>query len=299
MKFTFRLRNAAVNNNEEAKLRESTRMACLAHGLHQLGHEVSIANVPGVLLESPRIQWFQHLLGHKIPNALNVVPAESLRHGGSCDVAVKCSVSTEHDALYLSRSRLVVAHEADPQCADRTLNVPFLIHDRVIREMGPLFEAYLRDDIEAIRAAWRPAVQTGVAAYSGAGWPLRKQFFADAPEWVEARFYDTHPMGGVEHARWLAGYRGAIVLRGDTPKVNLTPLAVLLGVPVVAPEIERNTPPLDEDSMILFDGWDSLRAVLDDEARCRRIADRATEIYRAGWSPLGQARQIVRALEGR
>lgn len=299
MRFTFHLRNAAVNNNEEAKLRESTRMACLAHALDQLGHDVSIGNMPAVLLESPRLQWFQHLLGRKLHNALNVVPAESLRHGGSCDVAIKCSVSTEHDALYLSRSRLVVAHEADPRLADRMLNVPFLIHDRVIREMGPLFGAYLRDDIETIREAWTPAVHTGMAAYCGAGWPQRKQFFADAPEWVETRFYDTHVMGGVEHARWLAGYRAAIVLRGDTPKVNLTPLAVLLGVPVVAPEIERNTPPLDEASMIRFDGWEPLLAVLSDEARCRCIADRATEIYRAGWSPLGQARQIVNALESK
>ncbi len=298
MKFAFHIQNVAHNNSQPAKLREATRMACIAHALDARGHNVTFASVPPVLTQSNRWQFFSHIPVRKMAGALAVHPAEALldRH---TDIAIKCSVNVQRDATWQGHSRLLVAHEFSPDLNDEgVLHVPFLVHDRVIDDLidRRLFGAYLDDDLDTIRAEL-PQHKEKWVGFCGAAWGNRREFFHDAPDWVHIRFYNTHLMSGWEHACWLANHRGAVCLRGDTPKTNLPPLCALLGIPIVAVEPERNTPSLDLRSMIRFANWDGVRSILAQDTLAAKIAENATEIYKRGWSPLGIARQIVERLK--
>lgn len=300
MTFEFDTALAASNNSDNAKLREATRMATLAYGLHVLGHDARITYPGPILRRSPRWSYFQHLAGSPA-GGLKVLPAEALSSGHrNCDVAVKCSVGTKNDDVFLEHCRVLVAHEAANPDDPRVLNVPFLIHDDMVIEMlqRDLFAAYLDDDVAKVRAAFDRQPK-GWVGLRGTGWPHRTAFLEAAPPWVDREFHrmGQPPMSAWDHSEWLCGFRAALALPGDTPKTNLTPLLALLGVPIVSYQIEHNTPRLDDGSMILFGGWDALWATLNDPARLSEIEAEATAKYRAGWSPIGQARQIVRMLE--
>lgn len=304
MRFVFHLANCAVSNTPEAKLRESTRMACLAWCLDKLGHEVLIADLQSTFAQSNRYRHFEHIPGGPgTKDDIHVVPAEVLRNAmvpWPKLVAVKCSVGIKHDSALLSRCSVLVAHEYDPTFEDheKLLKVPFLVHDRVISDLieQKLFDAYLLDDIVTLRKELcRP--KTRLLGFSGAGWSRRKAFCEGAPDWAEIRFYDTHPMGGLEHARWISGFVGGLYLSGDTPKTNTMPLLALLGVAIVCPVIAtEDEPPLCFNNCVPFKSWDDVHANLLDEARLAERIAAATADYVYGWSPLGQSASIVRKL---
>ena len=287
----FYTRNAASNNTSEARLRESTRMCAIAYGLSTLGCDVRIVDAPDELTSSDRWQFFRHLHGTAIKGP-RVDSAES----GVGDVGIKCSVNTRRDREHLARCQTLVAHEYEDAMENhhRLLKVPFLVHDRVLSGFVELelFQAWLDNDIYRIREAfpWQPEKGVG---FCGAGWKHRKAFLRDAPDWVECRFYDTHPMSGVEHARWLCGFKGGLCLRGDTPKTNLPVLLALLGVPIVMQPISRiDTPPISRDNAIMFSSWEQVHSELEDVTAIR---DRATRDYIESWSPTGQARLLMEA----
>lgn len=298
MRFLVRTSGAAESNSQDAKLREQTRMAMIAHALDQLGHSV-IFDTPGAeIYNSDRWKYFSHIPVKPELGGLVVAPDRKLNTPYS-DVIVKTTVSNDHDQTLLGRCKVLVAHEVWSKIRnnEKVLNIPFFVHDRMIDDMvkNDSFNLYLHDEVDEFRELI-PREITRDVGFIGARWPQRKAFFVDAPEWVDHKIYDTHPLSAWDHAKYLRGCKAAIALRGDTPKTNLPSLLLLLGVPVVCVENEYNTPSLDENSMIEFKGWEDLKKTIDSDETLLRIADNATEVYLEGWSPLGVARQIIRKL---
>jgi len=298
MRFTVHAAGAAENNSDAAKLREQTRLAMIARALDQLGHSVLFGSVGRELMSSKRWKHFSHI--PLDPNRGGIVISPDRKSNTPySDVVVKTTVSIDHDQFLLKVCKVLVAHEAWSKIRNdpKVLNIPFFVHDRMIDcmvEDGTL-PLYLEDDIDGFRELY-PRKTVRDVGFVGARWPERKDFFKDAPEWVHHKIYDTHPMSAKEHAEYLCGCKAAVAIRGDTPKTNLPPLLILLGVPLVCVENEYNTPSLDGDSMIEFSGWDDLKKTLKDKKRLDSVSENATEIYKDGWSPLGVAKQIVERL---
>lgn len=295
MRFTVRTRGAAEENSDSAKLRESTRIAMIANGLFKSGHSVFLAKPNHELLSSNRWHYFSELPVDGKRGGLYVGPSKN-RNTPWTDVIVKTTVSVKHDDFLVKSSKVLVAHEIhdDFSCYGSVLNCPFFIHDRVVDDMAcnGTLPLYMNDEIDELRSRF-DYTKTRDVGFIGYGWKSRKTFFENAPDWVEHRFYESHPMGGWEHAQWLCGCKAVVSLPGDTPKTNLTPLLALLGIPIISTIIENNTPPLDEESMILFESWGQVEQVLGQQDRLDSIAENATKIYLEGWSPIGIARQIV------
>lgn len=298
MNFTFHLANCAAANNDGAKLRESTRVGLLCLCLRKLGHDAFITNAPQLLIDSPRWKFFLPAYRPGVRVGLEVRAAEEFKRGGGrTDVAVKCSIGTANDTRLLNHCDLLVAHEYSPEIetSDKLLKVPFLIHDRVIEHLveHDLFQAYIDNDLQAIRDHFANG-KSGVLGFCGCGWPFRKAFCADAPDWAEIRFFDSHPMSGGEHAKWLMGFKAALALRGDTPKTNLPPLLAMLGIPIVMePITAKDTPPFNALNTIPFQSWEQVHAAIQDDTILAQITAKATDDYINGWSPMGQARQIA------
>lgn len=307
MIFVFSLNNVAPQNSEQAQIRECTRMAsiCWCINRHTL-HKAIITDAPSVFRSHDRWKFFRHLYdpGAKRRAALKVVPAENARvsHRPG-DIGFKCSVNTKHDRLYLQRFRLLVAHEYDEPLYGKKglLPVPFFVHDRVIEAFirYGLFEDYLDNNLRPI---WRqfsrlnPDNDRRLLAWCGATcWEHRREFLESAPHWLANESYEsTHAMHADDHIRWLRNFKGALVLPGDTPKVNLTPLLALFRIAIVYfPVRVFDTPPVSEKNAIMFSDWNQVRLALRDWPRLSRIVSQAFHDYRHYWSPEGQAKLIV------
>lgn len=310
LSFDFHLSNAAMHNGANAKIREATRMACMAYGLAKLGHDVRIVGQTNDFRESDRWPFFSHLAGVRRRDAVQVRSMEELSPTVKVGVAVKCTVKAKREGLR-KFCEVLVAHEASPELTGSkgVIDVPFLIHDDVIIEFikRGLFQAYLDDDVETIRAAFDFTKKLWVG-FRGTGWSNRVDFFDGAPEWVDVRFHPMGqpPMNAWEHCEWLASMRASPALAGDTPKTNLPPTLALLGIPIIAPSFERNKVPLDRDELLYANNamiwcpggkdpetWRHLRQILEADWHLKKIADAATIVYKAGWSPIGQARLIA------
>jgi len=297
MRFVVNSTHAAEDNSDMAKLRESTRMAMIAHGILRLGHSVVFSGVSRALEKSDRWKYFSHIPVDKKASGITIV--SSRRHSmRPSDVIVKTSVGTAHDTMLTSMSKVLVAHEASFEAQKTALNVPFFVHDEVVECMvrEQMFDLYINDDIDAIRELFDYEKARDVG-FIGSTWPSRVEFFKDAPEWVDWSLHRSPPpMDGLNHAKWICQCKAAVALPGDTPKTNLPPLLAVLGIPMVSPRPELNTPQMDGNSMILFEDWNQLKSVIRSDESLKRISDNATEIYLDGWSPTGVARQIVRRI---
>lgn len=299
MNFDFFTANAAMNNRDVAKVREATRMCAIARGLCLLGHDVRVVTIPNLMRSSPRWPFFEDLSGpSRGKDAITVRTLEELNARSKADFAFKTSVGLKRDLPYQDFYGYLVGHEIHQNMADnpRSVHVPFMIHDDLMEpfiELG-IFGAWLEDELDQVRGSFN-FEKEGWLGFRGTGWGLRKEFFHGAPPWVDCEFHQMGqpPMSGIDHARWLCHFRAAVALPGDTPKSNLPALLLLLGIPLVSTASEINVPKLiPGESMIEFESWDYLLDRLHDDEFLSAIAQNAGQVYRKGWSPLGQARLI-------
>lgn len=295
MKFTFDMRNAAGGNTASARIREQTRMASLAYGLHLLGHDVRIVSCTEEFRASARFPVFSHLTGDD-HGGLRVCPSDDR---APCDVLVKCSVGSRFDGAVLDRCRLLVAHEYDVKLEHhpKLLRVPFLLHDSVNEHFVQtgLMRAYLEDDLGVIRSHFA-ATKVGVLGYSGYCYKHRREVCAGAPEWADIRFYENPRMTAAEHIRWIMGFRAGLAIPGDTPKTYTHSLLAMLGIPIVSPTLRTtNEVPLTDANHIRLEGWGRVLELVESGEADER-ARAMDESYKAGWSPLGQARLIAERL---
>lgn len=297
MKFNFDLANAAVNNSEEAHIREATRMGCIAWGLVHMGHDVIINGISKSFENSPRWTHFKALYGTP-SGGVYVCPAEA---DALCDVGIKCSVDCTKDKELYSRCSCLVAHEYDMKhdSHNRLIPVPFLVHDRVMEYLmsAGLFQAYVSDDLEKLRKHFSAGKQAGRVGFQGCGWSNRKHWAKELPDYCECVFYYSHSMSAADHCRWLMGFEAGIVFPGDTPKVNLMPLLAMLGISIVSIECPvRVIPPITDRNSILLKDWNDHEGLEFGLQRLKSISEAATEDYKSGWSPMGQARLIAEAV---
>lgn len=311
MKFSFHIKNAAINNSWEAHRREATRMACIALAMERAGHDVRIVDVSPQYMECPNWQFFKHLHGGS-HGGFTVYPAEMLRRGQTgVDVAFRCSVGTKFDQSYIGQCRLLVAHEYAKEVENepKLLPVCFGVHLNIseILMRNGLFDAYIDNDLEPIREFFRTGAEPHdeVVGCYAQNWPHRVYFVENKPDWVYAEFYDHSPskpaMESEAHTRWLCGFSAGLALRGDTPKTNLPPLLALLGIPIVMQPIAVfDTPPFDDTNTVLMqldeDGrpdWCYVMRMLSDHDAVASRQCKATQDYINGWSPAGQARLIA------
>lgn len=302
MRFYFDTVNAAFNNCLDAHIRETTRMLCIAEALKILGHDVE-AKASDNFKSSGRAAHFSVPLTNRgvSANETLVISAEACLSGNLRNlrrIGIKTSVGVQNDKALSRCFELVLAHEFD-RPRDNYVPVPFLVHDRLLAEwMGSgLFSHYLNDNIDTLRAQYESRTSK-LLGFCGFSHPVRRAFTRDAPGWADITYYETHRLSAAEHARWLCGFRGGLLLPGDTPKTNLHGLLAILGRVIVAPPQERQCePPLDQFNSVVFESWEQVHAILSDESRCNLLAAKATEDYKRGWSPLGQARLIEQGLQ--
>lgn len=308
LKFEFHLASAAARNTPTAQRREACRMAAVAYGLRLVGQEVAIANKPPM-----DEKWWRPFasLPHTVgkPDVVVVSAEAVVRHlatrprNTNVVIGFKTSCGIQRDREIFKAFPIVVAHEYDPalDAAPALLPVPFLVHQRVLdvwTEQG-MMEHYLRDDLDYFREHYK-CLKTGLLGYRGcgtAGCQHRAEFGQTAPNWCDFKLYTSHSMTAEEHVRWLIRFHGGLCLPGETPKVNLHPLLALLGLVIVAPPMPvRDTPPLDESNSIVFQDWNITRVSLEDAATRNFLIAQADDAYRTGWSPLGQAKQLLKRL---
>lgn len=296
-RFEFHLQNAAGANSIPAKIREQTRMALICHGMRRLGYEATIANCSPEFRRSNRWPFFRYL-EEKMPAAIQVVPAESHKgQSARLTVGFKTSAAWKYDHLMLNICDVAAFHEYDPAVAKhkRLLPVPFMVHTDVMEHFiqSGLFEAYMNDDRETIRAHYR-CEKDIVAGFFGAGHYGRKDKAAQLPNWCEFRFYDSPPCSPDEYLRWLARCQIGFNMEGETPKSYRFAELTLLGIVNAAPECATKvTPRLDSTNSILMRDWSDADALTEGLNRLDAIRAEADRCYLSGWSPTGQAKLIA------
>ncbi len=301
MKFNFYLQNAAVNNDAAAKVREQTRMACIAYGLSTIGNEVRICSASDEFKQSNRWDYFKHLSGC-LEDAKRVHPAEDAKHGVRPDIGIKCSVGCQHDDALLDKCGLLVAHEHNEKRsgAKNLLPVPFLCFDGTIEyfvEQG-LFNAYLDDDLDTIRSHFRTE-KTKQVCFAGVGHYGRHKIFVGLPDYCELILKDTAIMTSGEYLNWLSSFKAGLSPSGDTPKANRFSDLVVLGLATIAPPCPiAITPLLNRVNSILLKDWNDIDGLESGLGNVESIVAEADKDYRDGWSPTGQARQILKAIQG-
>lgn len=301
MRFNFWLQNVAVNNTATAKIREQTRMACIAHGLDMIGCEVRICEVSDEFRQSNRWSYFERFYG-RLSDAVNVYPAEESLHGVHPDIGIKCCIGCAYDAVLLNRCGLLVAHENDEKyCGMKNLlPVPFLCFDKSIEyfiEQG-LFSAYLNDDLETIRSHFK-VEKTKQVCFAGVGYYGRHEMFANLPDYCELVLKDIPAMSSGEYLKWISGFKAGLSPSGDTPKANRFADLVVLGIATVSPPCPiAITPPLNRVNSILLKDWNDTDGLENGLGNVELIVAEADKDYRIGWSPIGQARQILKAIQG-
>ena len=300
MKFNFYLKNAAGNNVVAAQIREQTRMASVAYGLSILNHEVRICNVSSEFQQSNRWDYFKHLYG-SLESAKSVHPAEDAMHGVRVDIGIKCSVECQHDDILLNKCGLLVAHEHNEKYsqAKNLLPVSFLCFDGTIEyfiEQG-LFNAYLNDDLETIRSHFS-VEKTKQVCFAGVGHYDRQKMFASLPNYCEIILKDEPVMISGEYLKWASSFKAGLSPSGDTPKANRFSDLVVLGLATIAPLCPiAIMPPLNRVNSILLKNWNDIDGLENGLGNVESIVAEADKDYRAGWSPMGQARQILELLK--
>lgn len=300
MRFNFYLENAATNNDATAKIREQTRMASIAYGLSILGCEVRICSVSSEFKQSNRWNYFKHLYGF-IESAKRVHPAEESLHGVRPDIGIKCSIECKNDDILLSRCGLLVAHENNEKHSKATnlLPVPFLCFDGTIEYFvdQELFSAYLNDDLETIRSHFK-VNKTKQACFAGVGHYGRHKIFANLPDYCELILKEIAVMTSGEYLKWASAFKAGLSPSGDTPKANRFSDLVVLGLATIAPPCPiAITPPLNRVNSILLKDWNDIDGLENGLGNVASIVAEANKDYRDGWSPIGQARQIIKAIQ--
>jgi hypothetical protein len=299
--------SAGVRSGDKARIRESTRMLFVGYGLAKLGYDVHLTGVPGGL-PTWKVRWNILTSCCRVADKCNstdiliTVGETESRIKRKLGVGFKTSVSCKNDHVMVGRYDIAMMHEYN-MAFDKhqaLFPIPFMVHEDVIRvlEEHDLLEAFLNDDLEPIRKHYAAEKREPLLSYCGANWHSRQAFFEGHPEWAEVIFYETtrHRLTQEEHLHWLPSCLSQAVLCGDSPKCNLYNLCAMLGVPIVYEKIQqRIVPNVSDDNAIVVDGkpdWDDLKVKLSDDVLLAKIAANATRDYKAGWSPLGMAKQL-------
>ena len=189
---------------------------------------------------------------------------------------------------------------------DKWLSVPWLPFECTLHAMHEdgMWDAYLRDDLDAIRERYGSDEKKRMFGFLGGYWGWRSEIKSlydgdDRFEIVWAGGHHGPAKPAHEYLKWMSECRGCLHLPGDTWKCSRHCEAVMMGVPVACQRgIVDLTPPITADNAILVDDWGEDRewmvALLEDYGDTK--ATEADKAYREGWSLRGQFTQILKRL---
>ena len=293
----------------EILIRESSRMLLLALAAEKLGHDVFVRSVDNVFAQSPHWRYFKHLSDDGRRQAdvtVAVAEASEERPPGGKFVGYATTVNMMPRRRELTRYDLFVTTEYHLSHAghERLLLIPFLVHDVVIGHMAEigLLDKYAADDLASVRDAYHDRggllPRTGKVGFAGSKLYGRAAMAACLPDYCQFVWHEgDQPFTPQMYMSWLSGFDAAVCLPGATPKTNRFAEAVVLGLPVVT--VYQQTavvPGLTSDNAILLNDWSDRESLDDGLARRAKIVKHADVCYRAGWSSMGQVKQMLSRL---
>jgi len=183
----------------------------------------------------------------------------------------------------------------------RILSVKHCVSQRVLETLveDGLFEAYMTDDLDAIRKAYPAEGERRLAGFIGYDDYNRRERIARLPPWVDCRWFkDDSVAGGYlptrDYLRWLAGCKAAVDMPGQHPKTYRFTEAVMLGVPVICvPGVQACTVPVTIANAITLRFWADLNRLDRLMGNCETIRTCADYAYREAWSLRAQTRLML------
>jgi hypothetical protein len=213
-------------------------------------------------------------------------------------VGFRTSIGCARDAAFLGLFDVLVATEYDLAVGDEPglFPIPFAVHDDMVTMFmasGEL-ELYLSDDLGYFRRAYaEPKVRR--AGFGGCGGYGRKTMESVMPEWCDAQF-DKYMLER-EYVRYIMGCEAGLLFAGCTPKTYQFSELALFGIPIITtPIATRIVPPLTSENCIEVSGWDDWAAMEAGMLRLDEVRRGADRDYVAGWSIMGQAKQLTEML---
>ena len=317
MKWRWHLCNTGYiyGSSSYGAIREATRALCIAECLHRMGEQVEIRSLPQSMPKKKpnRTKFFSHLFGASmsVPDIV-VVEAEFFtfqnqkhRPRRSTLVGFKTSKALR-DIELLPKFQYLLAHEYKPNISSpKLIPLSYIVFDSlldVFLDRG-LLSAYLDNDLAAIRDAFLTP-HTGKVGFTGTALNGRSNLInrlmraTQNADLFDIRF--TRGTGfpilyGSEYLEWLSGLAAGIHLAGDSPKATRFAELALMGIPIVmVPCSMVEQPPVTKQNTILLDNWKDAISLLDGLEQTGSIQQAADEAYLSGWSPMGQAKQILK-----
>lgn len=174
----------------------------------------------------------------------------------------------------------------------RVLSVPFVPHDLMLEQFwrDGMTDAFLDDDMEAIRDKYSHKSKLGRVGFIGGGWPIRTKILPTLDGiYVYLTNSPDRRLSPVDMLREISQCEAIMQLPGDTWKCARHMEAVLLGRPVVQKRgVIDVTPPLTDSNTILVDEWSDMDAVRSRLPGAAAIVAEADKCYKDGWSLRGQ-----------
>jgi len=189
-----------------------------------------------------------------------------------------------------------------PEEGQPVMSVPFVSHDVVLEALWEdgMTDAYLRDDLEAIRAKYGSSKKKRLAGFIGGNLPVRSRIGAT----LEPPTYEVVWAGGhhprllpTDVLRWISESEACLNLPGDTYSCSRFCDAVLMGVPVI-PKKDTLwfTPAVNESNTISVDNWANILKIRAGIEHSQEIVANADKAYREGWSLRGQLVQSLKRI---
>ena len=298
MKIEVRTDTVPWRYSPEARLREQTRMAILCWCLRTLGRKAWCRELPAA-----REDWFGDIRGTGEPD-VSVVAAESLMFVRGTTVGFKTSTSILDDERLAAAYPVLMAHKHSMSVVDTDslLPVELMVSDAVLEWLHGqgLLHSYLSDYLDAVRSAVEVSKQHRLG-FAGTSHYGRSNALQQLPDDTVAHLYgepNTEPLPVAEYLSFLASCEMGLDIPGETPKCYRSSELRMLGVPVVTvPQGLRSGPAIDRNNTVLLSCWKDHAAIDGAYNRLWSIRDHSDAAYQEGWSPLGQARQLIHRLE--
>lgn len=319
MRILVNISAAAVENNRGARLREGMRMSCLAWGFFRLGHDVDlVGNTAHPFKEDKRYKDRATLGritrdGAKGEYDLAIIGE---RHGPKplkkfCGRILMFKTCNKLDWKHYDKPRLGMVDGligyAFNDCVLKNKSVlvlPHGVHDVVLSHFYTrgLMPMYLNDELEIIREAYQTEKRNG-SGFLGTKSYGRVDMAAACKKIQALRPCDIrwgNKVAADLYLQHLANLKISLCFSGHLPSSYRFSESVLMGANVAmklwgVPYSE----PVDTSNAIVVDDWGNPSVFNDAEGRFREIQAAADASYCLGWSPTGQARQIISRFFGK
>lgn len=315
MKITVNTRCVARDNSENAQRREAMRMASLAYGFHREGHDVSLC-VPEGGPWSRDERWntrpFSDIIkpAHRYNDILVVADYDNLEQ---CKAQTKMLVAfkttpnprPQWELARLESADLLISFHGSREVSvrDDVIVVPHGVSEKVHKALWSdgMLERYLEDDLRSLRNKYGGGARRGYGFIGNSIYGrnanmkvLQEQLKMPGDIlWTGAA--NRPQIAATEYLRRVSSWKIGLCFGGDLPTSFRFSEVVMMGT-VAAIQRWHNeyAEPLTDSNAIVVDTWQNVQAITTSLERLEDIQQGADESYCAGWSPRGQAKQVLK-----